>query len=153
MRPDAELDEPGVLRVALPSARNSATKPDFRDATRNKHATGTQRIGLKSLALLALSRNSHATSAQRTPEQSRKTAQHPANSRGDFVAREQTPVAVASLRVARDATAQQVTRTVVKFRLPGGCPNSSCAAIGPYSRARIIAQLHDLHGSDVEVLP
>jgi len=45
-----------------------------------------------------------------------------------------------------------VSRTVVKFRLPGGCPRSWCTAIGAKPREEIIAELRLLHGDAVEVL-
>lgn len=46
-----------------------------------------------------------------------------------------------------------LVRTVVKFRLPGGCPGSNCTAIGTKPREEIIAELRRLHGDVVEVLP
>jgi hypothetical protein len=48
---------------------------------------------------------------------------------------------------------QPIERTVVRFRLPGGCPRSSCTAIGTKTRAEIVADLRRRHGNDVEVLP
>jgi len=55
-----------------------------------------------------------------------------------------------------DATCAEktVARTVVKYRLRGGCPRSWCAAIGTRSRDEIIVDLRERFGDRlIEVLP
>jgi hypothetical protein len=44
-----------------------------------------------------------------------------------------------------------VVRTVVRFRLPGGCSRSWCAAIGVRPREEIIAEIRQKYG-DAEIL-
>ncbi|SFN53843.1 hypothetical protein [Dokdonella immobilis] len=61
--------------------------------------------------------------------------------------RELKPALLAVLPDAR------VVRTVVKYRLRGGCPRSWCTAIGTRTREEVIEELHRLHGPTVEVLP
>lgn len=53
----------------------------------------------------------------------------------------------------KSEVAATLVRTVVKFRLPGGCPRSWCTAIGTRPREEIIEELYRLHGDAVEVLP
>ena len=153
MIPDSRPNIPGLLRVASPSTCNTQQNRVSGNATRNRDATGAQQTSLKALALLALSRNSHATATQQEAQKGQKTTQQTVAIDRGFVAQEPSLLRVARVAFPRGATAQQVTRTVVKFRLRGGCQRSWCAAIGTRSRQEIIAELVQKHGDAVEVLP
>lgn len=156
MIPDSRLAKPSLLRVAFPSTRNNATNGLSSNSTRNSHATGAQQTSLKALALLALSRNSHATGVQQAPQRTQKSTQQTTPKKRGLVAQEPPLLRVASVAFPRGATTQQtetLARTVVKFRLPGGCPRSWCTAIGTRPREEIIEELYRLHGDTVEVLP
>ena len=61
MMTDPLLRESGLLRVAFPSTRNTQQIERAAEVDATKRATATQQIGLKALALRALSRNNPAT--------------------------------------------------------------------------------------------
>lgn len=157
MIPRSQATEPGLLRVASLSTRNTQQMQEFERTSATRAATTAQPLGLKALALLALERNTPATKDATTHENPEKVTQQIPDSGLPFVAHESAVDSVALLRVARGATAQQIEirdRLLMLAEREVIDPAAICDLAGPdfdgcagLSDATLIAYLRALRDS------